>query len=88
MAMRERIARGILVVWQSRVSSHLNLIKPDFDQCTPETRDMCFTFADAALDALLNPTDGMLKELHNDIHPNWLAEKAYLSMIRAAKEGK
>ena len=45
------------------------------------------SLADAALNALLVPTEGMLGALHNYLDPNWLGEMAYIAMIRTAKEG-
>lgn len=83
MSMRERIARGIYekrngvgaAPWAIRSNAHKE----------PYLMD-----ADAALDALMEPTEGMIGAFHRmcDDNGTCLVKPGFQAMIRAAQEGK
>jgi hypothetical protein len=88
MTMREKMARAMYVLYCAAGELLKQGTCPAYEDMDPLARFQFDQYADAALDALLEPTPGMMKALHNDIHPNWLGEKSYRALIVAAKEGK
>ena len=86
MTMREKMARAMFDAGAKRMNS-----KKTWDTCEQSYRDLMFAEVDAALDALMNPTDamidagmnvGMIPACYGEVEAHWKA------MIGAAKEGK
>lgn len=86
MSMREQMARAIFMVTHSHSDWDSILFRTD--------RADSFAQADAALDALMEPTEGMVESFDcyvantSGCQCGLDSRGAYSAMIRAAKDGK
>jgi len=97
MNMREKIARAIDPAWWKHADALFNDHSAAAEQRSNYIKNSAqglqsLASADAVLDALMEPTEGM-RESGN--LPGWddsvtvgLSEQVFTAMIRAAKEGK
>jgi hypothetical protein len=88
MNMREKIARAALKMWH-----YANMTAvPEFDGLPDLEKQQWLLVADGVLDALMEPTVGMYEEGLKQYGPGAYdvsnPEDVFVSMIRAAKEGK
>ena len=83
MNMREKLARALLA-WEYGHDVGGEMEDFWWDRHGERYLDM----ADAALDALMEPTAGMLMDGAVEYVKHSDAGRAFISMIRAAKEGK
>ena len=93
-SMREKIARA---VWERRRAFALTsagIVLERFDEQWGDTNaaeaNDIYGEVDAVLDALMEPTEGMLGAFHQmcDDNGSCLVKPGYQAMIIAAKEGK
>lgn len=80
MTMREKIARGM----HTKARETMTRL-PDFDDLPDISKLQALEMADAALDALMEPTEGMLEAEAREFGAN---TNCLQVMIRAAKDGK
>lgn len=83
MIMREKIARALL--------AYDLPMKVGWNSIQEEVRQEYLDRADAALDALMKPTEGMIDATY-EIDPYWSDgpdhKSVFIASIRAAKDGK
>ena len=85
MTMREKMARAMYGRKTVMPNGEMHLMKKKpWEQLHSSTRARYLYDADAALDALLEPTEGM----HDAARWNEEGLEKYMAAIRAAKEGK
>lgn len=94
MSMREKIARAICapILWE--FDGHPLRETPAWEQQSEKDRQKLLAIADAVLDAMRDPTDGMHKVgVEKDEELEWLqpdraVTQIWEAMIDAAKDGK
>jgi len=93
MNMREKIARALYDTEENQVQEPGQKWRSmRLDEESDEDQQRYYEMADAALDALMEPTEGMWTEGFKEYGPGAYdvsdPENVFVSMIRAAKEGK
>lgn len=79
-SMREKIARSLYEATPFKET------EGGYDRQSPAYQRMCLLLADAVLDALMAPTEGMVEAM--DEHSGTIApECAYQAGIQAARDG-